>query len=85
MNIFLLGNGFDLKYNLPTSYSNFIHTVNFLKDNYNSSVDTIGQVFGNEALQVQDSAIKVSYEKYKCVYDAIPLSQEVMLDLVDKA
>ena len=35
MNVFLLGNGFDLYHKLPTKYINFLNTVEFLRNYYN--------------------------------------------------
>ena len=81
MNIFLLGNGFDLHHNLPTTYSCFLHTVEFLKDAKIDNLDTIGKVFEN----VSNWQIKKSYDQYKEVYDGIALDISKMDFLAKKA
>ena len=85
MNIWILGNGFDIHHNLPTNYINFLNTVVFLRDNYNTSIDTVGKVFGNDILLQRDKQIKKSYNKYGRVYDLIPLEQKRIEFLVEKA
>lgn len=85
MKILLLGNGFDLYHKLPTKYENFLHTTEFLKNNYDSSCDTIGKVFGDARLQENDRFIKDSYERYKTEYDKIQLEPTKIDKLVDMA
>ena len=85
MNIFILGNGFDLCHDLPTSYVSFLHTVNFLKDNYNEKMDTVGKVFGNEFLLTNDRLISKSYMKYNVIYNKTSLNKDKMSFLVKKA
>lgn len=85
MNIFLLGNGFDLHHDFPTAYINFLNTVKFLKGNYNDSIKTIGDVFGNETLQTIDLVIKRCYQKHSSIYDDIVLEKENIQSLIDNA
>ena len=59
MNVFLLGNGFDLHHKFPTGYLNFLNTLSFLVENYDDSINTVGQVFGNQELQKKDAFIKL--------------------------
>ncbi len=69
MNIWLLGNGFDLAHTLPTKYENFIHTMEFLINHDGEKFNTIGEIFGNKELQDKDPFIKDSYEKYSEAYN----------------
>lgn len=70
MKILLLGNGFDLYHKLPTRYDSFLHTVDFLQQHFDEKkTKTIGDVFGDQRLQDNDSFIPVCYEVYKTVYD----------------
>lgn len=81
-NIFFLGNGFDLFYNLPTRYSNFLHMVDFLTKQYNSSMQTIGDVFRNQKLQSMDKFIEEIYHYNKATYDASPLDKNAVNELI---
>ena len=85
MNIWILGNGFDIYHNLPTNYINFLNTVDFLRNNYNTTIDTVGKVFGNEILLNRDRQIKKSYDKYGSVYSSILLDPERINFLINKA
>ena len=51
MNIFLVGNGFDLHHKFPTRYIDFLHTMGFLIQNKDETYTTIGKIFGNADLQ----------------------------------
>ena len=84
MNILLLGNGFDLHYKLPTSYRNFLLTLDFLIHNDIKNINNVGDVFGNSKLNEQDYFIKESYDKYKKVYDKIKLEQEKLQNMIEK-
>lgn len=84
MNILFLGNGYDLNYNLPTSYRNFLLTVDFLAKHNLDNINNAGDVFGNPALYNLDSFIKDSYEKYKTIYDGIVLERDTLQKIVDK-
>ena len=84
MYLFLLGNGFDLHYNLPTSYTAFLQTVTYLLRLAASGekVTSVAQVFGAKELQSANKQIKDCIEKYGTYYDA-PTSDEVsrLIDL----
>lgn len=83
MNILLLGNGFDLYYQLPTKYHNFLNTVEFLLNNYDDSdIKTIGDVFKSEALQQNDDFIRNSYQKYQDAYDTVELDEFKIKELL---
>lgn len=84
--IYLLGNGFDLNYNLPTKYINFLNVVSFLKDNYDEkTMKTVGEVLGNRYLAEKDGMILTTYDKYKDVYDKSFLNVDVIKKLIKKA
>lgn len=51
MNVYLLGNGFDLHHKFPTRYIDFLHTVQFLSENSEQEFSMVGDVFGNEPLK----------------------------------
>ena len=83
MNILLLGNGFDLYYQLPTKYNNFLNTVEFLLNNYNDSdIKTIGDVFKSEVLQQNDDFIRSSYQKYQDAYNTLKLDEFKIKELL---
>lgn len=84
MNVLLVGNGYDLSYNLPTSYRNFLLTLDFLTKQNLNSINNIGDVFGNPNLNNQDNFIESSYEKYKDVYDNIQLDKDILKNMVEK-
>lgn len=73
MNVLLIGNGFDIFYNLPTKYANFLHTVDFLINNYSNEMKSVGDVFSQEILQNEDSFIKDCYLTHKSAFDATVL------------
>ena len=78
MYLFLLGNGFDLHYKLPTSYNAFLKTVDYLlrKTASGEKLTSVAQVFGDKQLQNADSQIRDCIEKYGADYDA-PFGDEV--------
>lgn len=87
MNIFILGNGFDLGHFLPTKYENFLHTVLFLRENYNNSVRTVADVLGNDELCKIDNFIFECFNKHKKVYRQIQIDSNninQLLDIADK-
>lgn len=57
--IFMLGNGFDMRYNLPTSYSNFLHTVAFLEKETVEPGDAVGTLFSK--MNALNSDLSISY------------------------
>lgn len=84
MNILLLGNGFDLYYKLPTSYRNFLLTLDFLINTDVNNINNISDVFGNPKLNEHDDFIKKSYDEYKEVYDEIELDKEKLQEMIYK-
>ncbi|MBQ8374108.1 MAG: hypothetical protein IJX98_00860 [Clostridia bacterium] len=85
MNILLLGNGFDLYHKLPTRYDNFLHTVDFLINNYTPEMTTVADVFGNEKLQEKNKFIAECYANHREVYEHISLDEEKILEIVSLA
>lgn len=83
MHILLLGNGFDLYYKLPTKYNNFLNTVEFLLNNYNPDLKTIGDVFCSEILHERDNFIRESYQEYKNAYDNVKFDNEKITELLN--
>lgn len=75
--ILVLGNGFDLHYKLPTTYLNFLHTVAFIRDNYNTSrFRYASNVFGDAKLNQIDAGILHSWNEYNVVYNNVQLPQD---------
>lgn len=85
MNIFILGNGFDLSHFLPTKYENFLHTVLFLQKNYNSSMQTVADVLGNPELCQNDNFILKCFNKHKESYKKVQINSEDINHLLDIA
>lgn len=86
MEVLLLGNGFDIYHDLPTKYSCFINTVNFLKDNFiENEMNTVGKVFNNKLLYEVDALIKNSYARYYMVYSNFPLNINAVKKLINGA
>ena len=85
MNLLFIGNGFDLNYNLPTTYANFLHTVSFIRDHYESSMNSVGSVFGDKRLSDIDNGIKQSDNKYHSEYESVSLDETKMIELQEKA
>ena len=84
MNIFLVGNGFDLHHKFPTGYLNFLNTMKFLVENYDDTFTTVAHVFGNEDLQKTDDFIKDCYDQHSGVYKMTTLPQEKVKDMVNR-
>ncbi len=82
---FLIGNGFDLYHGLPTTYASFLRTIEFLKNHYSDSMDTVGKIFGDDRLLQKDKTICESYKKYGCVYDKVPINAEIVSNIIDKS
>lgn len=85
MDILLLGNGFDLYHDFPTAYIDFLHTVQFLVDNYSSDMSTVGDVFENKTLQTKNNNIKKSYEQFNETYNLTKLDAENVNSLIKTA
>lgn len=83
MKILLLGNGFDLYHYFPTRYDNFLHTVEFLQKYYDeTTISTVGDVFGDERLTNTDNFIPQCYEKYSSVYNGFELDVDKIKQIV---
>lgn len=76
MNVFLVGNGYDLHHEFPTGYINFLNTIKFLVEKYDDSFTSVGKIFGDSELHQKDSFIKRCYEKHHKVYDSTFLEKE---------
>jgi len=85
MNIFVLGNGFDLHHGLLTSYTNFLQIVEFIKTNGVSSYSNIGEIISNKKLLVTNSQYDTSYSKYSIAYDNTTISDEDLKILIEGA
>lgn len=84
MNIYMLGNGFDLHYSFPTKYINFMNTMMFLCDNPDGEFGTVAKIFGNHDLKKQDSDIRRCYDRYKDYYPYANVDQSTLQDMVSK-
>ncbi|MBO6061987.1 MAG: hypothetical protein J6P98_07770, partial [Clostridia bacterium] len=78
MDCFMIGNGFDLHYGLPTAYSSFLLVVDYLcrLSDSGRAVSSVSQVISSEELRNSDRAIRNCYNLYGDYYDA-PLGDEV--------
>ena len=85
MNIFMLGNGFDLHYGFPTKYINFLNTMEFLCKNAEKHFETIDSIFGDPALQKQDSSIRRCYDEYKAYYPYVQIDHAELTIMVAEA
>lgn len=85
MNIFLVGNGFDLHHDFPTSYYDFLQTILFLLESYDESMETVGKVFGHSALQARSKSIQKCCQKHGKVYNATVLPKKEIVDMVEQA
>ena len=85
MNILVLGNGYDINFDLLTSYRNFLLTTQYLCSQKIQDINTVGEVFRAEVLQKQDKKIVESYQMHKVVYDDTPLDKEKIQRLVELA
>ena len=85
MNIFLLGNGFDRHYSLPTDYADFLNTFDHLCKNQSDSINTVGDVFRELSKDEKNKRIRESYEKYGKCFDSTNLPQDEIVKLTDKA
>lgn len=85
MDIFLLGNGFDLHHKFPTSYYDFLQTIQFLINKYDSTYDTVAKIFGDGNLQENDKHILDAYAAHQGVYSLVLLDEKIMQNIVNKA
>lgn len=73
MNLVLLGNGFDLNLGLPTSYMDFLDTMNHVWKHGCDNYKTIADLWSCEELQAHNKNIRATYNKYKRIYEDIML------------
>lgn len=81
MNVLFLGNGFDINLELPTSYINFLHTVEYIRMHKLTNFKTVGDIWGKECIWETDPKIKSSYNLYKDVYDVTELPAGYVRDM----
>lgn len=84
MDIFLLGNGFDLYHSFPTKYANFLHVVQFLTESFDRNNETVGSVLGDERLHKVDSYIKDCFLKHYDAYHKTYFSYSQIEYLIEK-
>lgn len=86
MNIFLLGNGFDLHHKFPTAYIDFLNTVNYLANVDNcAKIKTIYDVFGDEELQASCKNIKRCVEQHDEILKKIILPEHKIAYFKEKS
>ena len=85
MDIFLLGNGYDLHHVFPTRYIDFLNVVNFMIKNESKEFSTVGEVFSESLLQDKNDFIKSAYEKHSRVYNDVPLNQNELKYMIELA
>lgn len=86
MDVYVIGNGFDLQHLLPTKYINFLNVVNFLINHYDKeNMKTVGDVFSNSFLQSNDNDITKSYNEHKSIYDTVELDSLKIEELIEQA
>ena len=76
MNVFLLGNGFDLHHKFPTAYIDFLKTINHLinLEDY-SEIKTVYDVFCDKNLQSSCKNIKRCVEQHEEILKRVVLPQ----------
>ena len=85
MNVFLLGNGFDLQHGFPTKYINFLNVVNFLQNHYDESMKTVADVFSDSRLQEKDGWLVKSYEQLGWAYKGVKLRKEDVEQIISES
>ncbi len=75
MNLVLLGNGFDLSLGLPTSYIDFLDTMEFILASKSDNYKTVADIWCSEHLRKRNKNIANAYGKYKAVYESAPLPE----------
>ena len=81
----LIGNGFDLHHKFPTRYIDFLHTLQFLVENYDVSFSTVGHVFGSKSLQEQNAFISECYDTHNHIYNSTQLPKDIATQMITKA
>lgn len=76
----MIGNGFDLHYALPTTYSAFLSTLDYLmgEASRGKRVESVAQVYRQSGLYSCDSAIRICCDTYGDSFDA-PLNPEAIV------
>lgn len=71
MDVFMIGNGFDLHYCLPTTYTCFLRTVENICKRLaaGEQLTSVAQIFSDPELHNSDSAIKRCYDTYGKKYN----------------
>ncbi len=85
MDVLLLGNGFDLHYNLPTKYQNFLLVVDWLTNNYNEKIITVADVFSDNELCSKDALITQYYNKFRKPCEEVKLNRKDIDKLIKLA
>ena len=78
MNLVLLGNGFDLSLGLPTSYIDFLDTMDFILASESDSYKTVADIWCSKQLRKRNKNIANAYDKYKAIYENIPFPEGVI-------
>lgn len=73
MNVFMIGNGFDLHYCLPTTYTSFLRTVENVSKRIaaGEKITSVAQVFKNDELHNCDGTLKRCFDRYGDSYNAV--------------
>ena len=85
MRVFMIGNGFDLFYNLPTKYVNFLQVTRYLienKDNppmLNSTVSILSSVSREHPKSNIEACIKTYGENYNTPLDVVSVQEYALL------
>lgn len=85
MNIFFVGNGFDLHHKFPTGYINFMHVMQLLVESKDEEYSTVGSVLGSKLLHEKDAFVKECYDRHVNIYGLTELSPNIVKDLVERA
>lgn len=72
MDVFMIGNGFDLHYCLPTTYTCFLRTVENICKRLaaGEQLTSVAQIISDPTLHKSDGAMKRCYDTYGASYDA---------------
>lgn len=85
MDVYILGNGFDLSHSFPTTYLDFLCVVDYLSSNYNNSMITVGSILENKELHKKNKHIEICYNEHKEIYNKTSLNVDDITYLVDTA
>lgn len=72
MNLVLLGNGFDLSLGLPTSYIDFLDTMDFILESDPDNYQTVADIWRSKQLQKCNKNIANAYDRYRAIYESVP-------------